>query len=88
VISAPADRATNPREWSSPVTILMPRPAGSSPDIISSPDGTLYLAFAIPINELRGIYLSRSEDNGRPGVSQSLCLTRWMLAGRWLMNRS
>jgi hypothetical protein len=64
VVSAPAERAINPREWSSPVTIQLPRLAGSSPDILAGPDGTLYLAFAISINEQRGIYLVQSEDGG------------------------
>jgi hypothetical protein len=64
IASAPADRAINPKEWSVPVSIPLPRNDGNSPTLISDEDGTLYLAFAISINEDRGIYMTQSEDRG------------------------
>jgi hypothetical protein len=49
---------TEARELPSPVVI------GSHPDIESFGQDTLYVVYAIPLNEARGLYLTFSEDAG------------------------
>jgi hypothetical protein len=51
-------------EWARPLSLPSPQPAGSSPEILAAPDGTIYVVYAIPLNEVRGIYLTRSTDGG------------------------
>lgn len=50
--------------WSDPQQLPTIRSAGSNPDILVDQDGTIYVIYAIPINEHRGIYLVRSLDGG------------------------
>jgi hypothetical protein len=57
-------RASIGSEWSSPMTLPMPRPAASAPEISVSRDGVIYVAYVLPLNEGRGVYLTRSEDGG------------------------
>ncbi len=64
VSSANKLEALTSREWSKPVSIPSSGPLSMSPDIAIGDDGKIYLAFAIPINEFRGIYLTTSEDSG------------------------
>jgi hypothetical protein len=64
ISSAAADRASNSREWTSPVSVPLPRKEGNSPALVAGSEGMLYLAYAIPINEMRGIYVALSEDEG------------------------
>jgi hypothetical protein len=64
ISSAPADRASNPREWTNPVSVPLPRKDGSSPEITIGQDGTIILAYTISINELRGVYVVISENGG------------------------
>jgi len=70
--SVPAGRATNPREWLPPTAIPLPRQEASSPTLVAGWDGTLYLTYVIPINELRGVYISKSGNSGiswnEPGI--------------------
>ena len=61
---AVADRASSVAEWIAPLPLPSPRDAGSWPDIVVDEQGTLYVAYAIPLNEDRGIYLIRSDDGG------------------------
>lgn len=50
-------------EWSEPALLPAPRLAGSFPTIGADPTtGMLYAAYAIPLNEARGIYLTTSTD--------------------------
>jgi len=51
-------------EWSSPVTVPVTASLGQSPTVLAGQDGRIYIAYAIPINEGRGIYLIHSEDGG------------------------
>jgi len=69
-----ADRleALNSREWSQPASIPSPWPISTSPDIAVAKDKTMYLAYAIPINEFRGIYLTSSADGGVTWSSPAL----------------
>ncbi|MEN4098365.1 MAG: sialidase family protein [Anaerolineaceae bacterium] len=64
VSSAQTERALNPREWSRPKALPLPRQEATSPVLAGSPGGNLYAAYAISLNELRGIYLTVSDDEG------------------------
>ncbi len=61
---ANAGRAISPFEWTAPRGLPMPQSIGSAPDILVQPDGSLLVAYAVPVNEGRGIYLTRSDDHG------------------------
>ncbi len=62
---AKADRAMIASEWSSPEYLPSPQSKGSSPDIYVDAAGKIYVVYAVPINEKRGIYLTLSNDNGQ-----------------------
>ena len=60
---ANAGKAAAKSEWSEATKLPVLHPTASSPDILI--DGlTVYVAYAIPLNEDRGIYIIRSEDGG------------------------
>lgn len=60
---AAATRASVASEWTEPALLPAPRAAGSAPTIATDPaSGALYAAYAIPLNEGRGIYLTTSAD--------------------------
>ena len=59
-----ADRAASVTEWVSPRLLPAPRDSATWPSIVSDGDSTIYVAYTIPLNEDRGIYLTRSEDDG------------------------
>lgn len=61
---APAGEATAATAWAAPGLIPAPRAAISSAAMLVGPDNQLYVAFAIPLNEDRGIYFTRSTDKG------------------------
>lgn len=61
---AVAARASSVAEWIAPVALPSPREAGSHPDIQIDAVGTLYVTYAVPQNEDRGIYLVKSENSG------------------------
>lgn len=61
---ANSNLANNPAEWSEPRLIPGSSPGGSSPVLKVDRAGTIYLAFVVPINEGRGIYLTTSTDRG------------------------
>jgi hypothetical protein len=50
--------------WSSPQPLPAPGPAGSSPRIVQDAAGRLLVAYTVPLNEGRGVYLVRSDDGG------------------------
>jgi hypothetical protein len=60
-----AGRAINQGEWSEPQTLPSPREAAVSPDILVDDTGDIFVVFAIPINEDRGIYMVQSKDKGK-----------------------
>jgi hypothetical protein len=62
---ANAGRAVVPSAWSDPQALPSPVAAGSSPDILVSREGTIYVVYAIPLNEQRGIYITWSMDEGQ-----------------------
>lgn len=61
---APASTAVIATEWSEPLSLPLPQPAGSSPDIFVAGNGQIIVTYAIPINLNRGIYLTASSDGG------------------------
>jgi hypothetical protein len=61
---ANAANSVSSQEWAAPFSLPTPRGAAASPDILVDDAGILYVAYVIPFNEQRGVYLCRSEDNG------------------------
>jgi len=59
-----AGRAAVNGEWSEPMALPIPRQAGNYPDLAVGRDGVVYVVYAVPRNEERGIYLTRSADGG------------------------
>jgi hypothetical protein len=53
-----------PGSWSDAIILPSPLPVGSSPDILINGNDVIYVSYAIPLNEQRGIYLTKSEDKG------------------------
>jgi len=51
-------------EWAVPVSVPLAAPLGQSPAVLAGQDGRIYIAYAIPINVGRGIYLTYSDDGG------------------------
>lgn len=61
---ADVSRAVSTFEWSKVISLPEVRPLAKSPNLLITPDGTIYVAYAIPVNEERGIYLVSSSDGG------------------------
>jgi len=59
-----AGRAASVTEWIAAQLLPAPRESATWPAIVSDGDSTIYVAYTIPLNEDRGIYLTRSEDDG------------------------
>ena len=59
-----AASSSNPSQWSDPASLVSEQPAASSPSIIADAGGNVFLAFAIQLNEARGVYLIHSADAG------------------------
>lgn len=59
-----ADRAASVTEWISAQQLPAPRESATWPAIVSDGDSTIYVAYTIPLNDDRGIYLARSDDDG------------------------
>lgn len=62
--SVDAARAVTNSRWSEAVVVPLPHPIAYSPDITVNENGRITLAYAIPLNEDRGVYISQSEDGG------------------------
>lgn len=62
---ANSNKADNPLEWAPPLLLPTPWPMGASPVIQVGKDGVIYVVFAVPLNEKRGIYLTISRDEGK-----------------------
>ncbi|MEM7331071.1 MAG: exo-alpha-sialidase [Chloroflexota bacterium] len=80
-----ADRASSATEWVDPILLPAPQTTGSWPDILV--DGTtIYVAYTIPLNEDRGIYLTKSTDGGNNWSDPALVfdgeLEEWQQVGR------
>jgi hypothetical protein len=50
--------------WSQPSLLPAPAQMGSWPHITADTGGSLHVVYAIPLNEFRGIYHTRSDDGG------------------------
>jgi hypothetical protein len=61
---ASSDRAFRASEWKEPQYIPSKSKVNSSPDILVDGSGMLLVAYAVPINEQRGIYFVESSDAG------------------------
>jgi len=61
-----------PTSWSTPLSLPSPLPIGSSPDILIDGDDVIYVSYAIPLNEKRGIYFTKSEDAGQTWTESRL----------------
>ena len=59
-----ADRAASVTEWIMAQQLPAPRESATWPSMVSDGESTIYVAYTIPLNEDRGIYLTRSEDDG------------------------
>jgi len=60
---ANSDRANLASEWKEPVVLPSPTTLTSSPDIVVDGAGHIVVAYAIPLNEDRGIYIVQSTDS-------------------------
>ncbi len=61
-----------PESWSAAIILPSPLPVGSSPDILIDGNDDIYISHAIPLNEQRGIYLTKSEDGGLTWMDSAL----------------
>lgn len=61
---AATNRTSNALDWFKPIALPVPRAAAAQPKIQVTSDGTLYVAYLVPFNEARGVYLTRSTDRG------------------------
>jgi len=53
-----------PDGWSEPQPLPAPGDVGGAPVIVADLVGTLHVVYAVPLNEGRGIYYTRSDDGG------------------------
>jgi hypothetical protein len=59
-----ASRAPIPAEWAPVVAVPTLDLQASGADISFSRNGSMYIAFSVPVNEGRGIYVVQSDDHG------------------------
>ena len=59
-----ADLATSRGEWETPLLLPAPRAGGDWPSMKIGENDSIYVAYAIPANENRGIYLTISTNDG------------------------
>jgi hypothetical protein len=60
---AAAAEAGNPGAWK-PAVVIAAESDASLPQVVVGPDGRIYVAYVVPLNERRGGYLLVSEDGG------------------------
>jgi hypothetical protein len=65
-------QAASAGEWSPPLTLSDPGLTGGWPRIGLDAAGRLYVVYAVPLNEGRGIYLVHSDDGGLSWVDPEL----------------
>lgn len=61
---AAADRAASVTEWTLAQFLPVPRESATWPTLAVGDEKQVFVAYTIPLNEGRGIYLTRSEDDG------------------------
>lgn len=64
VSKASAARALVQDAWSTPVALPSPQPSDSSPEIVIDRQGVIYVAYTVPVNDRRGVYVTWSLDGG------------------------
>ncbi len=69
--------------WREPLPLPVPGVIASAPDIAVDVDGTLHVVYAVPVNEGRGIYYTRSADGGETWLPERQVLDA--AAAGWLM---
>lgn len=57
-----AANASASAEWAVPINLPLPRAAATNPSIARDQNGLLYVAYAVPLNEDRGIYVTATVD--------------------------
>ena len=65
---ADSDQAFVASSWSEPTELPAPVQVGSSPDILVDHIDNLHAAYAVPLNEQRGIYYTNSYDLGQTWI--------------------
>jgi hypothetical protein len=78
-----ADRALYTEDWLAPRPLPVQREGATSVDFLVDDGGTIYVAFAVPINEGRGIYLLRSDNLGESWSEPVLIFDA--IASQWAM---
>lgn len=61
---ANAELAGSTSEWAPPILLSMGQQIGSSADVHVGWSGEVFVGYTVPVNEGRGVYLTRSTDNG------------------------
>ena len=74
--------------WSAIQALSHPQEAAVSPSILSDEDGKISIAFAVQLNEPRGVYLLQSPISGLRGLMPGGFLMGPPRIGKWLMNLS
>ena len=70
------------QSWAEPIALPASSLAGSWPDIVADPNGNdLYVAYAIPFNERRGLYLATSQNGGTTWLTPTLIFDA--VAAQW-----
>ncbi len=62
--SVEVSSATNQQSWAALSSLPVQGSGASSPQIRAASDGSLYVVYAVPINENRGVYILHSTDGG------------------------
>jgi hypothetical protein len=78
-----ADDAAFTEEWIAPRELPVLRDGVTSADVIVDGTDNIYVAFAVPINEGRGIYLMRSNDRGETWSEPAIVFDA--VANEWAM---
>ena len=63
---ANSKEAVTPSSWSTPIRLQIAHDGKVSPaDVAWDGAGTVYIAYSVPVNDERGVYLIRSKDQGK-----------------------
>jgi hypothetical protein len=89
---ANSDQAFESSSWSEPIELPAPVSIGSSPEIIVDQRDNIHVAYAIPLNEQRGIYFTNSFDLGQSWSNQVQVFdaqnARWDMVDRPVLSRT
>ncbi len=56
--------ASSVNEWNKPIAVPSPAGVKTSPEMLVDQQGIVYIAYTIPLNETRGVYIVKSSDQG------------------------